>query len=72
MLTMEGRTLKEFTQTTPPGWHPGDPKYPFRLYDQLLSLWIQQTSITVSNRGPVMAGRLRGLAFQLAMPLVPD
>ena len=36
---------------------------------QLLRLWWRQTDIQEHQVGPIMVGRLRGAAFQLAMSL---
>ena len=64
-----GLPLDAFTKTTPPGWRPGNPKYPIRRYMQLLRLWWKQTDVQDQCLGPVIAGRLRGTAFQFAMAI---
>ena len=64
-----GIALNTFTRTTPPGWSPGNRKYPLRLYHQLLRLWWKQTTVSEEQAGPTMAGRLRGTALQLALSL---
>ena len=61
--------LEQFNKSTPPGWRPGDAKYPLRRYEQLLSLWSKMTDLRPDQMGPAMAGRLRGASFQLAMKL---
>jgi len=64
-----GLPLKSFSKNVPPGWIPGDPRYPLKLYTQLLRLWWRQTDIPEGAAGPTMAGRLRGTALQYAMRL---
>ena len=64
-----GMPLETFTKSTPPGWRPGDQKYPFRRYEQLIGLWLRMTDLSESARGPAMTGRLRGTAFQMAMAM---
>ena len=64
-----GLPLKSFSKNVPPGWIPGDPRYPLKLYSQLLRLWWRQTDIPEGAAGPTIAGRLRGTALQYAMRL---
>ena len=64
-----GLALNTFSRNVPPGWSAGNPKYPLRLYQQLLRLWWKQTQVSEEQCGPMMAGRLRGTALQLAMSL---
>ena len=64
-----GPPLESFTKGNPPGWRPGEVKYPFRRYEQLLRLWWRVTDLPDTAKGPSMAGRLRGTGFQLAMAL---
>ena len=64
-----GLTLQTFTRSTPPGRRPGQLSYPLRKYKQLIALWWRQTDFQEHQFGPVIAGRLRGTAFQLAMSL---
>ena len=64
-----GMPLETFTKSTPPGWRPGDGRYPFRRYEQLVGLWLRMTDLSESARGPAMTGRLRGTAFQIAMAM---
>ena len=61
--------MEAFTRGTPPGWRPGMSNYPLRRYKQLLGLWWRQTELQEAQVGPVMAGRLRGTAFQIAMAM---
>ena len=67
-----GIPLDTFNKNTPPGWRPGNAKYPLRRYIQLLRLWWRQTELPEHAAGPAMAGRLRGAAFQLAMKMKMD
>ena len=66
-----GLPLNTFSRNVPPGWAPHNPKYPIKLYEQLMTLWLAQTPLAVpennSQIGPVMAGRLRGMALQFAL-----
>ena len=71
-FAISGLPLNQFTQKTPPGWRPGVPRYPLRLYEQLLKLWWRQTDVSEAQSGPLMAGRLRGTAFQLALKITQD
>ena len=64
-----GLPLNTFNRNVPPGWRAGDPKYPLRLYRQLLQLWWRQTELTEAQTGPTLAGRLRGSALQFALAL---
>ena len=61
--------LEASNRNTPPGWRPGDQRYPLRRYFQLLRLWWHMTDIPETAAGPAMASRLRGSAFQLALRL---
>eukprot|EP00959_Pyramimonas_sp_CCMP1952_P168851 3527608-Pyramimonas_sp.AAC.1 len=54
-----GIPLDTFNKNTPPGWRPGNGKYPLRRYIQLLRLWWRQTELAEYAAGPAMAGRLR-------------
>ena len=64
-----GLPLNTFSKNVPPGWMPSNPKYPIRLYNQLVKLWYRQTAVGERECGPTLAGRLRGTALQLAMAL---
>ena len=59
--------MDQFTKSQPPGWKPGNARYPLRRYFQLLSLWWRQTDVQEHAAGAAIAGRLRGSAFQLAL-----
>ena len=61
--------LEVYNKSTPPGWRPGDAKYPLRRYQQLLDLWSRFTDLSPEKRGPAMASRLKGSAFELAIRL---
>ena len=65
--TSSSLPLEVFTRSTPPGWRPGDARYPLRRYLQLLRLWWHVTDVPEKAAGPAMAARLRGTAFQMAM-----
>ena len=67
-----GLPLNQFSRNVPPGWRPGNPKYPLKLYLQLLRLWWRQTELTEAAAGPTMCGRLRGNAFQMALKIVEE
>ena len=64
-----GLALNTFTRTVPPGWKAGDARFPLRLYQQLMKLWWRQTTIDERSAGPIMAGRLRGVALQFALAM---
>ena len=59
--------LEVYNKSTPPGWTPGDARYPLRRYQQLLDLWVRFTDLSPEKRGPAMAARLKGSAFELAI-----
>ena len=61
--------LQEFRRDTPPGWAPGDPGYPLRLYLEKLQLWYKTTTAEDEVVGPLIAGRLHGRAAKVAMSL---
>ena len=61
--------LDAFTRSTPPGWRAGVKKYPYKRYLQLMRLWWRQTDVEEPKAGIVIAGRLRGAAFQFALGL---
>ena len=64
-----GLPLQSFSKSAPPGWRSGLPKYPYRLYIQLLKLWWRQTDITEGAAGPTIAGRYKGTAFQVELKI---
>ena len=61
--------LQEFRRDVPPGWTPGDPAYPLRLYMEKLQLWYKTTNLEDEIVGPMVAGRLHGRAAKVAMAL---
>ena len=61
--------LEVYNKSTPPGWTPGDARYPLRRYQQLLDLWVRFTDLSPDKRGPAMAARLKGSAFEMAIRL---
>ena len=65
--SLTGIPLQNYSERTPPGWTPYDVHYPFRKYIQLLRLWFRVTTATEESLGPLMAGRLKGAAFQIAL-----
>lgn len=67
-----GLPLNTFSKNVPPGRRSGNPKYPIRLYVQLLRLWWRQTEVSETACGPTIAGRLRGTALQVALALSRD
>ena len=60
-------TLEEFTRKIPPGWRPGIKSYPFRRYMEKLRLWWRFAEIREDQVGPLVAARLQGTPFDLAM-----
>ena len=61
--------LQEYNPSTPPGWKPGLKNFPFRKYLQKMQLWNTIKSCNNDQVGPLVAGRLCGAAFQIAMHL---
>ena len=53
----------------PPGWCPGLPDYPLRLYFERLKLWYQIYDGEDTMVGPLVAGRLQGKAQRLGLTL---
>ena len=64
-----GLPLESFNRSSPPGWKPWMPHYPFRRYMERLRLWYRQTELGVEAIGPAVAARLQGRPFNLAMSL---
>ena len=62
-------SLEEYTKTVPPGWKPGDQRYPFKLYLTKLRLWWRFADVEERAVGPLIASRLRGAAFDIASTL---
>ena len=57
-----GIPLHEFRREVPPGWGPGIPDYPLRLFFERLKLWYQVYDGEDTMVGPLVAGRLQGKA----------
>ena len=64
-----GIPLHEFRRDVPPGWSPGLPDYPLRLYFERLKLWYRIFEGDDTLVGPLVAGRLQGKAQRLGMQL---
>ena len=64
-----GIPLHEFRREVPPGWGPGIPDYPLRLFFERLKLWYQVYDGEDSLVGPLVAGRLQGKAQRLGLTL---
>ena len=64
-----GIPLQEFRRDCPPGWSPGLPDYPLRLFFDKLKLWYQIFDGADELVGPLVAGRLQGKAQRLALQL---
>ena len=61
--------IHEFTTTTPPGWSPRLIWYTFRMFMMKLKLWWKITTATEAQSGPLIAARLEGRPFDIAMQL---
>ena len=64
-----GIPLHEFRKDVPPGWAPGLPDYPLRLFFERLKLWYRIFDGDDTLVGPLVAGRLQGKAQRLGMQL---
>ena len=64
-----GIPLHEFRREVPPGWAPGIPDYPLRLFFERLKLWCRIYEGDDTMVGPLVAGRLQGKAQRLGMQL---
>ncbi|CAE7420861.1 RE2 [Symbiodinium natans] len=64
-----GIPLHEFRKDVPPGWAPGIPDYPLRLFFERLKLWYSVYDGDDTMVGPLVAGRLQGKAQRLGMQL---
>ena len=66
-----GLPLEEYTNKTPPGWQPGVDAYPFKKFLQKLELWTVMCDYQIGDGriGPVVAGRLKGDAYDIALKL---
>ena len=58
--------LDQYTKTTPPGWKPGNARYPLRSFFQRVRLWYRVTDMHPNQLGPAAAGRLIGRPFIMA------
>ena len=68
-----GIPLDEYRKDVPPGWQPGDPKYPLKSFLERVKMWYRLYDGPDEAVGPLLAGRLRGRAQQIAMNLrLPD
>ena len=68
-----GIPLEEYRREVPPGWSPTDPSYPLKLFLERLKMWYRLYDGPDEAVGPLVAGRLRGRAQQIAMNLrLPD
>lgn len=68
-----GIPLDEYRKDVPPGWQPGDAKYPLKQFLERVKMWYRLYDGPDEAVGPLLAGRLRGRAQQLAMNLrLPD
>lgn len=64
-----GIPLQEFRRDIPPGWIPGDPNYPLKMFFEKLKLWYRTCTVEDECVGPLIAGRLYGRAAKVAMGL---
>ena len=62
-------SLHEFRRDIPPGWAPGLPDYPLKLFFDRLKLWYQVYDGDDTMVGPLVAGRLQGKAQRLGLTL---
>ena len=62
-------SLEEYTKTVPPGWKPGDQRYPFKLYLTKLRRWRRFADVEKRSVVPLIASRLRAAAFDIAPTL---
>ena len=61
--------MEEHRKDVPPGWEPNVPSYPLKLYQERVRLWYRVYDGADENVGPLLAGRLRGRARQVALGL---
>ena len=61
--------LQEYRRDIPPGWIPGDPNYPLKMFFDKLKLWYRISTVEDEAVGPLVAGRLYGRASTVAMNL---
>ena len=68
-----GIPLDEYRRDVPPGWSPGNMDYPLKLYLERVKMWYRIYEGPDESVGPLLAGRLRGRAQQIALTLrLPD
>ena len=68
-----GIPLDEYRRDVPPGWSPGSMDYPLKLYLERVKMWYRIYEGPDESVGPLLAGRLRGRAQQIALTLrLPD
>ncbi|CAE8722833.1 unnamed protein product, partial [Polarella glacialis] len=64
-----GLPLSEFNKLVPPGWRPGIPGYPIKLFFERLKLWYRVTDNAEAQLGILVAGRLQGASQKIALRL---
>ncbi|CAE8595807.1 unnamed protein product, partial [Polarella glacialis] len=64
-----GLPLSEFNKLVPPGWRPGIPGYPIKLFFERLKLWYRVTDNAEAQLGILVAGRLQGAPQKIALRL---
>ena len=64
-----GIPLTEYRKDCPPGWSPGLPDYPLKLFFDKLKLWYRVYEGPDEAVGPLIAGRLQGRAQKIALNL---
>lgn len=65
--------MDEYRRDVPPGWQPGSLDYPLKLYMARVMMWYRIYEGPDESVGPLLAGRLRGKAQQIAITLgLPD
>ncbi|CAE8738763.1 unnamed protein product, partial [Polarella glacialis] len=64
-----GLPLSEFNKLVPPGWRPGIPGYPIKLFFERLKLWYRVTDNAEAQLGILVAGRLQGATQKIALRL---
>ncbi|CAE8655901.1 unnamed protein product, partial [Polarella glacialis] len=64
-----GLPLSEFNKVVPPGWRPGIPGYPIKLFFEQLKLWYRVTDNAEAQLGVLVAGRVQGAPQKIALRL---
>ncbi|CAE8709789.1 unnamed protein product, partial [Polarella glacialis] len=64
-----GLPLGDFNKQIPPGWRPGIPNYPIKLYFERLKLWHCVTENAEAQLGVLIASRLQGVPQKIALRL---